>query len=124
MNPETKIQNEAVLEVGLRDDVLIWRQHVGLFHPYKRPAITIEIGEPGMADLGAIVAVTITPEMVGRTVGIAVQPEVKTLAKDSKQRKSQEKWEAAVKMVGGIYALIRSPDDLVALIDRVQRGQW
>lgn len=122
-NRETReTQNPALLAVGARPDVLIWRQQSGLFRAYDDPTRIVRVGLPGMSDAGAIVAVTITPEMVGRTVGIAVQPEFKT--KTGRQREAQERWDQAVTQRGGIYALIRSPDEMTALVDRVQHGHW
>lgn len=117
-----EVQNPALLAVGCRPDVLIWRQHVGLFRTYHDPDRVIHVGTPGMADSGAIVRVTITPEMVGKTVGIAVQPEFKT--KRGTQRVAQEDWQRAVEQRGGIYQLVRSPADMTDLVARVQRGDW
>jgi hypothetical protein len=75
-----------------------------------------------MSDAGAIVRVTITPDMVGKTVGIALQPEFKT--KTGKQRDAQENWQAAVEQRGGVYGLVRTPAEMIDLVERVQRGDW
>ena len=116
----THTQHPAMLAVGSRPDVLVWRQQSGLFH--TRDGTPVRVGLPGMADAGMIVAVTITPEMVGRTVGIAVQPEFKTAA--GRQRDTQLNWQRAVEQRGGIYSIVRTADDMVRLVDRVQRGDW
>ena len=89
--------------------------------PYANET-NILVGQPGMSDAGAIVRVTITPDMVGRTVGIAVQPEFKTAR--GRQREAQENWQAAVEQRGGIYELVRTPAEMVDLVERVQRGHW
>ena len=115
-------QNPALLAVGARPDVLIWRQQVGLFRAFHNPERVVHVGQPGMSDAGAIVRVTITPDMVGRTVGIAVQPEFKTAR--GRQREAQENWQAAVEQRGGIYELVRTPAEMVDLVERVQRGHW
>ena len=117
-----EVQNPALLAVGARPDVLIWRQHVGLFRPFHSPDRVVHVGHPGMSDAGAIVQVTITPDMVGKTVGIAVQPEFKT--RTGRQREDQEHWQAAVQQRGGIYELVRSPEQMIDLVERVQRGHW
>ena len=71
-------QNPSFLAVGSRKDVLVWRQQSGVFRSYDDPNRLIKVGVPGMSDAGMIVSVKITPEMVGRTIGVAVQPEFKT----------------------------------------------
>lgn len=111
-----------MIDVGLRDDILIWRQQVGLFRAYNDPSRLVKVGTPGLADLGAIVQVTITPDMVGKTIGVALQPEVKTLK--GKQREDQESWEAAVKARGGLYRMVRCTDDLLKMIDDAKTGNW
>ena len=122
-NPETRqAQNPALLAVGARPDVLIWRQQSGVFRSYDDPSRIVRVGVPGMADAGAIVAVTITPEMVGKTIGVAVQPEFKT-AKGT-QREKQANWQAAVEQRGGVYALVRSDSEMLQLVERVQRGYF
>lgn len=121
-NPETRIQNQMMLDVGLRDDLLLWRQQVGVFRAYDDPSRVVHIGQPGQADLGAIVRVRITPEMVGMEVGIALQPEVKT--PKGKQREQQIKWMEAVEKVGGMYRLVRSTSDLLQMIDDAKAGRF
>lgn len=121
-NPETYIQNATLLAVGGRPDVLAFRQMSGVFRAMDNPDRVVRVGLPGMADLGLIVAVTIDPSMVGRTIGVAVQAEVKTCT--GRQRDDQRTWQAAVEQRGGIYQLVRSGDDMTALLDRVRRGDW
>lgn len=122
-NPETRqAQNPALLAVGARPDVLIWRQQSGVFRSYDDPNRIVRVGVPGMSDAGAIVAVTITPDMVGKTVGVAVQPEFKTAR--GTQRDKQANWQAAVEQRGGVYALVRSDAEMIQLVERVQRGHF
>lgn len=122
-NKETReTQNPALLAVGARPDVLIFRQQSGLFRAYDSPERIVRVGHPGMADAGAIVAVTITPEMVGKTIGVAVQPEFKTAK--GRQRANQENWQRAVEQRGGVYAVVRTAEEMVALVERVQRGEF
>lgn len=74
-----------------------------------------------MPDSFMVVAVTITPEMVGRTIGVAVAPEFKT-AKGA-QEDDQKKWQRAFEARGGVYRLVRSPEEMTALVDDVQSGR-
>lgn len=119
-NRETReTQAPALLAVGARPDVLVWRQQSGVFRSYDDPQRIVRVGVPGMADAGMIVAVTVTPDMVGRTLGVAVQAEFKA---GSRQTDRQQCWQAAVEQRGGIYRVVRSPADMLALVADVQRG--
>jgi len=115
----THVQHPAMLAVGARSDVLVWRQQSGLF--FTREGNPVRVGLPGMADAGMIVAVTVTPDMVGRTVGVAVQPEFKA---GGQQSEAQANWQAAVERRGGIYRLVRSSADMLRLVGDVQHGRW
>lgn len=121
-NAEKVIQNNAMLAVGLDPDVMIWRQQVGTFRSYNDPARIVKVGVSGMSDTLAIVKVKITPDMVGKEIGVAVAPEFKTPT--GGQRKNQKDWETCFRNRGGIYRLIRSPEQLVQLIKDVKRGIW
>jgi len=122
-NRETRaVQNPCFLAVGEREDCLIWRQQVGLFRAYDDPSRVIKAGMAGQSDAWMIVRVKITQEMVGKEIGVAVQPEFKTAT--GKQSKNQKNWEKAVRRAGGIYRLIRSADEILRLIDDVKSGRW
>lgn len=100
--------------------MLVWRQQSGLF--YTREGNPVRVGLPGMADSGMIVAVTITPEMVGKTIGVAVQPEYKTTS--GQQSEAQRNWQRAVEQRGGVYRLVRSAEAMNKLISDVKTGKW
>lgn len=122
-NRETRtVQNPALLEVGARPDVLIWRQHSGMFRQFEPPHEPVRVGVPGIADSIAVVAVKITPDMVGKTIGVAVAPEFKTTK--GKQSERQRDWQAAFEKRGGVYRLVRSAAEMLALIDDVQAGRF
>ena len=122
-NRETRtVQNPAMLAVGARPDVLIWRQQSGLFRQYEAPHNPVRVGTPGIADSMAVVAITITPDMVGKTIGVAVAPEFKT--DTGKQSERQKNWQDAFERRGGIYRLVRNAADMLALVDDVQAGRF
>jgi hypothetical protein len=122
-NRETRtVAHPAMLAVGARQDVMVWKQPVGLFRALEDPDRKVLVGTPGQSDTMAVVAVTITPDMVGKTIGVAVAPEFKTTK--GKQSDRQKLWQAAFEKRGGIYALIRSPAEMIELVQRVQRGNW
>lgn len=119
-NAESNIVAEILLAIGQRRDVLAMKRTVGKFRALDKPQRLITVGTPGEPDIGAVVAVTITPEMVGRTLGLAVGIEVKT--ETGRQREAQKLFELAWTKRGGVYVLARSADDAVAAIDRLSGG--
>lgn len=70
-------------------------------------------GIAGMSDLGGWVPVTVTPEMVGATVAVYLQVEVKENARATKE---QTAWIDAVQSAGGRAGIARSDEDLSAII--------
>lgn len=120
-NKETNIQNLSLLAVGKNPTVLAWRQHVGRYRHLHQQNTIVTIGKPGMPDSMMVVAVTITPEMVGRTVGVAVAAEFK--AATGRQEAKQKAWQRAMEARGGVYRLVRSPEEMTALVDDVQSGR-
>lgn len=122
-NQETVIQNESMLEVGCDPDVLVWRQQVGNFRAMDNPNRIVKIGVPGMSDAMMIVRVKITPEMVGKEIGVAVAPEFK-VPRSGRQSDKQKLWQASFERRGGIYRLIRSAAEMLALVRDVKEGRW
>lgn len=100
---------------------MIWRQQSGLFRAYDRPEQIVRVGVPGMADSMGVVAVTITPEWIGRTVGLAVAAEFKT--DTGRQSDAQKLWQAAFEARGGVYRVVRSAEEMTQLIEDVRDGR-
>ena len=100
--------------------MLVWRQQSGLFRAFDAPEKVVRVGMPGVADAMAVVAVTITPDMVGQTIGVAVAPEFKTAR--GQQAEAQANFQRAFEARGGVYRLVRSADDMRQLIQEVQDG--
>lgn len=120
-NKETSIQNAALLAVGAEPGVMVWRNQTGVFRAMDDPARIIKVGNPGAPDVLGVVAVTITPAMVGQIVGVAIGPEFKTVR--GRQSDKQKAWAAAFEKRGGRYRLIRSPDEMREFIEAVKRGE-
>lgn len=121
-NRETRTAaNPALLAVGMRPDVMVWKQPVGLFRALEDPSRKVLVGTPGQSDSIAVVAVKITPDMVGKTIGVAVAPEFKTAK--GVQSDKQKLWQAAFTKRGGIYRIVRSAADMLALIEDVKHGR-
>lgn len=121
-NRETReVQNPALLAIGGRRDVLIWRNQVGKFRPVVGSGV-VSIGTPGAADSIGVVAMTIRPEHVGRVVGVALAAEYKTAT--GRLSQAQLDWRAAFEQRGGCYVVARSPADLVNAVDAITSGYW
>lgn len=116
------VQNPALLAASALPGVLVFRQMSGVFRSMSDPDRVVRVGLPGMADAGAIVRVLITPDMVGKTVGVALQTEFKTAT--GRQADDQRTWAEAVRRAGGIYELVRSADQMTELVERVRSGRW
>lgn len=91
-----------------------------MFRAYDNPDKVVRIGVPGIADSLGVVALTITPDMVGRTIGVAIAPEFKTPS--GRQSDAQRRWQHAFEQRGGVYRIIRSADDMRRLVEDVQSG--
>lgn len=63
---------------------------------------------------------TITPEMVGRTIGVFVSIEVKREGRDTthkERKKLQEAWRNMVIRFGGRPGIARSEDEALAIVE-------
>lgn len=96
------------------------RYQVGVF--YTAQGSVVHVGEKGVSDLISITPHTITQEDVGRTVGIFTALEVKdprgSTAKG--RRETQGNFLRAVNRLGGLGAIVKSPEDAEA----VTRDKW
>lgn len=114
-NQETsKVQNPCFLAAS-DYPILMYRQQSGLFRQYEYPYTPVRVGMNGMADAGGIVPVKITQEMVGQTLGLAVQIEFKY--GKGKQNPAQKKFEKATIAAHGRYELVYSEEEFRALIE-------
>lgn len=75
----------------------------------------------GSSDILGITPVTITPDMVGRTVGVFTAVEVK--AAKGRVSLEQQRFIDAVKRAGGIAGVARSAGEAVQLLDKYRAGE-
>lgn len=75
----------------------------------------------GSCDIIGVTPVTITPDMIGRTVGVFTAVEVK--AAKGRVSAEQERFISAVKRAGGIAGVARSADQAVQLLDKYRAGE-
>lgn len=120
-NGETKIQNRALLAIGLDPDVLAMRVQSGVFRAMDDPDRIVKVGSPGVADTMAFVRTVITPEMVGKVVAVPLAAEIKT--ETGKQSKDQQAWQKSFEARGGIYRIVRKPEDMIDAVEEIRTGR-
>lgn len=79
-----------------------------------RQARPFHAGHPGISDLGGWRRVTITPEMVGTVIAQRLEAEVKLKGRATAE---QLAWIEAVNKAGGRAGVVRSDEDLRALVE-------
>jgi len=125
LNPETKIQNRILLELS-KAGCTVWRVEtsgawLGKMVHREGDMVTLSNARmfqtglcKGGSDIIGITPVTITPDMVGQTIGVFTAQEVKT--KTGRATKEQLRFIEAVKKAGGIAGIARSPEEALELI--------
>lgn len=125
MNPETKIQN-AILIALSQAGCTVWRVETAgawVGRQIHKDGSTVTLANARMfttglcvggADIIGITPVTITPDMVGKTLGVFTAHEVKT--RTGRVSKEQQTFIDAVKRAGGIAGVARSVEDAIELI--------
>lgn len=123
---ERSIQSAIHLAIGSRPDCRLWRQNVGTGWTgdvSRRPdgSVFIRNARPlhaglcvGSGDLIGIQRVTITPDMVGQTVGIFVSMECKTAT--GRVRPEQANWANVLRDFGARAGVVRSVADAEAVL--------
>lgn len=109
MNKETDIHNRILVALSSRHHPhgIFWRQNAGRVRTDR--GLFVSLGPDGISDI------------VGVAYGLAVFFEVKT--EDGRQRKSQKAFQAAVEKAGGLYGLVRSPEEALAKLTEGLRAR-
>lgn len=110
---ESNIQRLIMLATSEAGSTM-FRNNIGAYTTPDGYRVKYGVGNPGGADLIGITPVTITPDMVGRTVGVFTAIEVKT--KTGKPTAQQLNFRRVILENGGIAGITRSADDALALI--------
>ena len=120
MPREQVIQQQIRLDIGINPNVRLFRNNTGQATD-QRTGNFIRYGlAVGSSDLIGIRKVTITPDMVGQTIGVFASLEVKT--DTGKPSTDQKKWLSMVTAFGGIAGVVRSPQDARRLLQLPQIG--
>ena len=104
MTCEADIQSDILVAITALPDVLAWRANSGVGRTAAGNLLRANV--PGCADILACCR--------GRFVGLEVKrPRGRPLP-------SQRAFRAAVERAGGVYAVVRSPDDALAVLRAIQ----
>lgn len=83
-----------------------FRQNKNMDERYLKYGLTV-----GMSDIVGITAVEITPEMVGKKIGVFTCYEIKT--GEAVQSVEQKNLQKMIERFGGIYKVIRNKEDVL-----------
>lgn len=111
---ETNIQRLIQLAAS-EQDILTFRNNSGAYTTPEGHRVKYGVGNPGGSDLIGVTPVTVTADMVGRTIGVFTAIEVKTPT--GKPTAAQLNFIDVIRRAGGIAGICRSPDDLSKLIE-------
>ena len=108
---ETNIQKEIRLHLS-RQGALSLRYQVGTF--FTLDGRYVDIGEVGASDLICCVPITITPDMVGKRIGVFAAIETKKVndSTTKKRKEAQGKFLARIRALGGFATIARNTADV------------
>lgn len=118
---EQLIQSEIMGVLNHRDSPCrVWRNNVGGYYDATGRYVTYGLSV-GSSDLIGGARITITPEMVGKTVFVFLADEIKT----PKGRLTDEQiaFLRTVRALGGIPANHRSKQDAIDFVEKVRSGR-
>ena len=118
---EANLMRRIMLRLSTMPGIVTFRNNVGLGwsgrivkHDQTRGVVTLADG----ADCIGWQTVTITPDMVGRTVALFVSIEVKT--EGGRSTEPQRHFMRTVNEAGGVAGIVHSPDEAAALFESLR----
>lgn len=93
----------------LYPSIRAWRQNCGAIQVDKR---FIRFGLPGMADISGIFS-------LGLEHAHGLRIEIECKSKTGRQSEAQRAFQTMIEAYGGIYLLVRSPDELLGELEKI-----
>lgn len=120
-NQETDLQQRIRLAVGALPGFRLWRNNSGkLPDPRTGRWVQFGVASPGGSDLIGYRSITITPDMVGRTVAVFTAVEVKT--DTGRATPAQRNFIDHIRRAGGIAAIVRTTAEALRIATEPFRG--
>lgn len=113
-----KTEREILAEVllaGTSSNTRLWRNNSGSLLDRHGRLVRFGIANPGGSDCIGITSVLITPDMIGRRIGIFTAIEVKREIGGTVSEE-QEAFLRVIEMFGGISGVVRSSEEARALL--------
>ena len=114
MEQEAELVAAILMELGGRDDLMLWRNNTGKL-PSRDGRRWVSFGSPGSADILCVVR----HGQIG--LGVLVGIECKTLR--GRVTVVQQAWGRRLTELGGVYVVARKVEDAVAVVDQVARNE-
>lgn len=108
---EAKVQNDIRLELG-RGSTRLWRNNTGALKDATGRLVRYGLCQ-GSSDLIGLRQVTITPDMVGKTLAVFTAIEVKDRGRPTPE---QQAFITMVQQAGGLAGIARSVDDARSIL--------
>lgn len=106
---ETPVLSDALISLTSDPRCFAYRNNTGT--AFTRSGAMIRFGLIGSGDIMGCVRRVITPDMVGREYGQAFA--VETKSRRGTQRITQQHFESAWTLAGGLYVLARTPETAI-----------
>lgn len=117
MRYKTERNIQALIQLELsKHNVVPFRNNIGSYITEAGHRVAFGVGGKGGSDLICITPVTITPDMVGKEIGVFTAIEVKT--KTGRVSEDQKKFIASVRRLGGFAGVARSTDDALVIVKK------
>lgn len=127
MQSETPILKTILLKIGSLPYCRLFRNNTGMGwsgQSYQQGSSRVVLNAfplkaglcTGSSDLIGITQITITPDMIGKKIGIFTALETKTLK--GKASEDQKKFIAMVQQFGGISGVVRNEHEAMELIEK------
>lgn len=115
MTKKTEAQVQRDVQLALSESgTLAFRNNCGQYTTQQGHPVRYGVGNPGGSDLIGITPVTITADMIGKTIGVFTAVEVK--ASGGRASPNQTRFIDTILSLGGFAGIARSSDDAIKII--------
>lgn len=110
---EAQVQRQVMLALS-DHGCMVYRNNSGQYKTAEGHVVRYGVGNPGGSDLIGITPIKITPDMVGRTIGVFTAVEVKSST--GRASDNQMRFIKNIKNMGGMAGIARSEEEAIDII--------